>query len=226
MDTASVSQPADYIIAVLGEHSLTNYKYVPPANLPAKGAPASGKGTLCKKVVHDPHFIHSLLHVSVGDLLRGMPSGPDINGHIAAGTVLPGDELVPILAAHISRLSPSAEAVEGRKRIVLLDGFPRSLEQEKAARKALASSSSEEFPDLAVYFSCPKEVLRDRYIARKRGMDDGLLFEKRYEQHEKECPAVVESYKKRGILAEIDSSRSIDESYKDFVGVLKSFLGQ
>ncbi|GAB1316578.1 hypothetical protein MFIFM68171_06788 [Madurella fahalii] len=154
-----------------------------------------------------------------------MPSGPDINAHIAAGTVLPGDELVPILGAHISSLSRGAGAVEGRK-TVLLDGFPRSLEQEKAARKALASSGSEEFPDLAVYFSCPKEVLTDRYIARKRGTDDGSLFVRRYEQHEKECPAVVENYKKKGILVEIDSSRSIDESYKDFVGILKSFLGE
>ncbi|KAK3331399.1 hypothetical protein B0H66DRAFT_598882 [Apodospora peruviana] len=102
--TAPVSQqahPVDCIIAILG-------------------APASGKGTLCKKAASDLQFApFELHHVSVGDLLRGMPSGPDINGHIAAGTVLPGDELVPILAAHISGLSSQTE--RPRTKIVLLD---------------------------------------------------------------------------------------------------------
>ncbi|KAK0736636.1 P-loop containing nucleoside triphosphate hydrolase protein [Apiosordaria backusii] len=193
--------PADCIISVLG-------------------APASGKGTLCKKLIQDPRFNGRLHHVSVGDLLRGMPSGPDINGHIAAGTVLPGNELVPILRAHLDSLPRSSS----EKKIVLLDGFPRSLEQEAAARNVMVSAGSEEFPDLVVYFSCPKEVLRDRYVARKRGKDDGRLFEKRYEQHEKECPRVVEKYKSKGVLVEVDSSGSIDESFKALVGVLETFL--
>lgn len=170
-----------------------------------QGAPASGKGTLCNKLIQDPHFSH-VHHVSVGDLLRGMPSGPDINGHIANGTVLPGDELVPILAAHISSLSPGhIDEATQRQKVVLLDGFPRSLEQEEAARRLLASSGSDMFPDLVVYFSCAKDILRDRYIARKRGQDDGSLFEKRFEQHERECPAVLKRYKERGILVEVSA---------------------
>lgn len=138
-----------------------------------------------------------------------MPSGPDINGHIARGTVLPGDELVPILASHVSNLPPpSVEGGHHQKTVVLLDGFPRSLEQEEAARRgALASAGgrSAEFPDLVVYFACPKDVLRERYVARRRGTDDGALFEKRFEQHEKECPAVVERYRERGILVEVSA---------------------
>ncbi|KAK1750084.1 UMP-CMP kinase 1 [Echria macrotheca] len=197
---SSVSRPADCIIAILG-------------------APASGKGTLCKRLVADPPFAH-LHHVSVGDLLRGMPSGPDINGHILAGTVLPGYELVPILASHIASL-PSPE---GDRKVVLLDGFPRSLEQERAARHVLASAGNREFPDLAVYFKCPKEVLKERYVARKRGADDGSLFEKRFEQHEKECPDVVETYKERGILVEVDSSGDINSSYNHFFDALGSYL--
>lgn len=131
-----------------------------------------------------------------------MPSGPDIDGHIARGTVLPGNELVPVLAAHISNLPRTSD---GRRQTVLLDGFPRSLEQEEAARRALASAGAVDFPNLVVYFSCPKAVLRERYVARKRGTDDEKLFEKRYEQHERECPDVVKRYKKRGILVEVST---------------------
>jgi adenylate kinase family enzyme len=129
-----------------------------------------------------------------------MPSGPDINGHIAAGTVLPGDELVPILAAHIAGL---AHPNPTSKKVVLLDGFPRSLEQEAIARKRLASAGKPEFPDLAVFFSCPKAVLKERYVARRRGVDDGALFEKRYDQHEREYPGVGELYREKGVLIEV-----------------------
>jgi len=129
-----------------------------------------------------------------------MPSGPDINGHIAAGTVLPGDELVPILAAHIAGL---AHPNPTSKKVVLLDGFPRSLEQEAIARKQLASAGKSEFPDLAIFFSCPKTVLKERYVARRREVDDGALFEKRYEQHEREYPGVEALYRAKGLLVEV-----------------------
>ena len=135
-----------------------------------------------------------------------MPSGPDINGHIAAGTVLAGNEIVPILAAHISSLSHTStteQDADAKSKIVLLDGFPRSLEQEEAARTGLASELEGEFPDLAVYFECPKDVLKARYVARRREVDDADLFEKRFEQHERECPAVIERYKEKGILVEV-----------------------
>ena len=58
--------------------------------------------------------------------------------------------------------------------------------------------------DLVVYFTCPKEVLKERYVKRKRGGgDDGALFEKRFEQHEREGLAVLERYRGRGVLVEV-----------------------
>jgi adenylate kinase family enzyme len=156
-------------------------------------------------------------HSSVGDLLRGMgPSGPDINAHIAQGTVLPGSQIIPIIAAHISSLSshsplathaslPPASTARKFTKILVLDGFPRNLEQEELAWKPLASDPGTEFPDLVIYFSCPKAELKRRYVERRRGEDDAALFEKRYEQHERECPAVVERYRERGILVEVSA---------------------
>ena len=139
-------------------------------------------------------------HISVGDLLRGLgPSGPDLAAVVKAGKVLPGDQVVPIISKHVSSL-PSGN---GDPKIVLLDGFPRNLEQERLARKPLASKQGIEFPDLVVYFSCPKDVLQKRYVERRRGKDDAALFEKRYEQHEREYPPVVDKYRERKILVEV-----------------------
>ena len=91
---------------------------------------------------------------------------------------------------------------------MFLDDFPRSLEQEEVARYKLASEGEGEgeegdFPDLVVYFKCKKEVMKERYAARRRGEHDGELFEKRFEQHERDAPAVVERYRARGVLVEV-----------------------
>jgi UMP-CMP kinase len=153
----------------------------------------------------DPQFI-PMHHVSVGDLLRGLGSaGPDIAAYNNARKVLPGDEVVPIIMSHVSGLLKHDTPREGA-RVILLDGFPRSLEQEAAAAEPLASLSlSAEFPDIALYFECPKEVLMERYLKRGRGNDNQGLFEKRIEQHQKECQAVLELYKKRDILIEVST---------------------
>lgn len=87
---------------------------------------------------------------------------------------------------------------------MLLDGFPRSLEQEGRARWVLVSREGRgESQDLVVYFGCPKGVLKERYVKRGRGVDDGELFEKRFEQHERECLDVVALYREKGVLVEV-----------------------
>ena len=189
------------IIAVIG--TIPILCTLPRPALTCLGAPASGKGTLCKKLTQDPQFI-PIHHVSVGDLLRGMgSSGPDINTHIAQGTVLPGKEIVPVLRDHISNLPRSTAAPSKYSNIILIDGFPRSMEQEALAREPLALHPGTLFSDLAIYFLCEKEELKRRYVERRREQDDAALFEKRYEQHERECPAVVQLYRERGILVEV-----------------------
>lgn len=151
------------------------------------GAPASGGSTLCKKAMNDPR-LSPMHYVSVDDLLRGM---------------LSGDEVVPTLKAHMICLPYVSAESRSKPKIVLLDGFPQSLEEAEAARRELRSPLSIEFPDLAIYFSCPKNVLKNRYVAKGEGLYDGSLFEKRFKQHEMECPAVVERYREIGSLVEV-----------------------
>ena len=153
----------------------------------------------------DPRFV-PMHHVSVGDVLRGLgPAVPNMAAYNNDRKVLPGDIVVPIIASHVSGLLNHDRAGEGVS-VILLDGFPRSLEQEAAAAAAqsLASLSlSAEFPDIVLNFECPKEVLMDRYLKRGRGNDNADLFEKRIGQHQTACQAVVELYKKRDILVEV-----------------------
>jgi adenylate kinase family enzyme len=126
---------------------------------------------------------------------------------MANGTVMRGDEIVPIIASHISSLCAASPS---NPTVILLDGFPRNANQEELACTGLASARDANeglFPDFALYFSCRKELLKQRYLERRRaGLDNEALFEKRWAQHETEIPAVLQRYRERGILLEVGAS--------------------
>lgn len=70
-------------------------------------------------------------HISVGDLLRKMreeKACPDsaIATHIEKSILMPGDTLVKILHDTVS-------ALDDRHRVVLMDGFPRNMDQLRTA---------------------------------------------------------------------------------------------
>lgn len=95
------------------------------------GAPGSGKGTLCKKLSGEYGFSH----LSVGDLLRQFTSLSNANKNIVDcvhhGELVPVKALTPILKSHID------EEVESGRNIILLDGFPRRLDQAALAGRRM-----------------------------------------------------------------------------------------
>ena len=85
------------------------------------GPPGGGKGTISKKLVKD----FGLLHFSMGDLLREhvkleTPSGIAAKEIILAGGLVPDKIVLDILVSSLKGKSS-----------VLLDGFPRTIEQAK-----------------------------------------------------------------------------------------------
>lgn len=95
---------------------------VPPAESHSRlGPPGAGKGTLSKILARDYQFAH----ISVGDLLRQVASDPStsnvVRGYIDCGGLLPSEHLFPILRARFRQC--------GRDQPIVLDGFPRHLNQ-------------------------------------------------------------------------------------------------
>eukprot|EP00934_Nitzschia_sp_Nitz4_P003688 Nitzschia sp. Nitz4//scaffold162_size51285//7600//9536//NITZ4_006965-RA/size51285-processed-gene-0.42-mRNA-1//-1//CDS//3329537961//3678//frame0 len=90
------------------------------------GKPGGGKGTISDKILKDfPHF----QHVSTGDLLRshvrqGTTLGTEANKYMSDGQLVP-DHLMVELVMH--EATPHLE--QGKS--LLLDGFPRTVEQAK-----------------------------------------------------------------------------------------------
>lgn len=97
------------------------------------GAPGSGKGTICGRIVRDAEFnIVSgpcILHKSVGDVLRGLVSEGNLSTEqklkVEKQELIGGVELAEILEGEVEKARASGHTL-------LLDGVPRNLEQLKA----------------------------------------------------------------------------------------------
>ena len=87
------------------------------------GKPGGGKGTLCKKLIKD----FDCHHISTGDILRRHVAqetaiGLEAKGHMDAGQMVPVELVIELVFDELSKIDVDNS-------IVLLDGFPRSLEQ-------------------------------------------------------------------------------------------------
>jgi len=119
------------------------------------GAPGSGKGTQCERLVAK----YGMVHLSTGDLLRG---------EVAQGTPL-GKQVEPILNAGglvadnimIDVVKHKIDTSEVREKGWILDGFPRT----EGQAKALSAAGLE--PDNVVVLDVPDPVLYDRVTLRR-----------------------------------------------------------
>lgn len=128
------------------------------------GAPAAGKGTQCEKIIEE----HSLVHISVGDLLRaevaaGSPEGAKAKEYMDSGRLVPNEVVVDMVK---NRLAQPDAVSKGW----LLDGYPRSGEQAEAIEEANIR------PDLFLLINVPDEKLVERVVGRRSDPETGLIY--------------------------------------------------
>jgi adenylate kinase family enzyme len=117
------------------------------------GGPGSGKGTYSDLLAKKYHHVK---HVSCGELLRAeVKRGTDLGRKIAAKIA----EGSLISASIVMALLDKSLMASGGK-IVVLDGFPRSLENAKDFMDIYSHCEA------ILFFDCPEEVMIQRIIAR------------------------------------------------------------
>ncbi|KAK3392297.1 adenylate kinase-domain-containing protein [Sordaria brevicollis] len=172
------------------------------------GAPGAGKGTLCKLLAED----NDLEHLSIGDLLRQTVSSPNavdeaMAGYIQRGELLPTDMILSVLEPHLKKCGDA-----GRTRTLLLDGFPRQLDQAREFEAVFGT------PKLVLFFDCPEDLARERVITRAAGRAGDTLevFNKRYREFGELNPPILTYYgnPNDGKTIVINTSRSTGESYQ------------
>eukprot|EP00871_Galdieria_phlegrea_P005567 jgi/Galph1/6010/GphlegSOOS_G4729.1 len=139
-----------------------------PLRIIIAGAPASGKGTQCKKIAKR----YNLVHISTGDMLReAIIQGTEL-GRVAKGYMDRG-ELVPDHVV-IDMLQRRLEQDDCKQNGWLLDGFPRTVAQAQALEQANI------FPDLVLVLDVPESDLIERVVGRRLDPVTGHIYHIKY----------------------------------------------
>jgi len=173
------------------------------------GAPGCGKGTQSDLIVEK----YMLKHLSTGDLLRAEIAnqselGIEAESYISKGNLVPDKMIFDILSKAIE------EQTKNNKGIIL-DGFPRNVEQAEALETLMAKLNKE--TTLLVDLKVDNDELINRLL--KRGetsgrSDDNLqTIKKRLEVYECKTAPVSDFYKIKNKYAAINGMGTIEEIF-------------
>jgi adenylate kinase len=172
--------------------------------------PGAGKGTQGERLAAE----WGVRHIAAGDLLRaeaqaGTGAGREIAAYQARGDLVP-DQIV------LGALTPAVveAAADGG---YILDGFPRTLPQARAAAELAARLGVT--LDAAVYMYAPEEVLTWRLLERAsqggRADDVADVISHRLRVYAETTGLLVPYYTERGILVAVDADQPPDSVTAD-----------
>ena len=169
------------------------------------GAPGAGKGTQAKLIAERFH----IAHISSGDLLRMHVEENTTIGRAAREFLAKGD-LVPDSIVMDMLRKPVVAASEAGGYV--LDGFPRTVEQAKAAYETAQELGVA--VEVAIYLEVPTEELTRRLLARGRGKDDTPeVIEHRLEVFEAMTRPMLDYYAEREELITVNGARPVREVF-------------
>lgn len=174
------------------------------------GAPASGKGTQAVQLAESL----KVPHISTGDLFRYNISqntelGKKAKSFIDQGKLVPDELVVDMVSDRIQ----SPDAAKG----YILDGFPRTIFQADELGKKLSSSTKLYVLNLDV----SDDTIIKRALSRKRSDDTLEVVKERLRTYHEHTAPLLDYYKKKGLLQNINGEKSPEEVSSDLQKALK-----
>jgi len=169
------------------------------------GAPGSGKTTDAELIAE--RHPKKVAHFSTGELLRaevarGTELGKTIASYIDNGNLVPLNIVIDTIVTAIKSTD---------KEIVLIDGFPRSIEQMKALDEILNKENDVKLVSV-IEVVVSEEVAKDRVLGRARGADDNEeVFNNRMKVYTEPLAEIQKFYEEKGLLHKINGERTIEE---------------
>lgn len=206
------------------------------------GPPGAGKGTQAKQLAQ----ALDLVHVSTGDLFRENLKNETELGQLAQsymnkGELVPDDVTIRMVEERLSRPDCDQGAV--------LDGFPRTPAQADALEALLAKFDAG--VNVVPYIKVLDEVLIERLSGRWMStsgrvyhalynppmvkwiddLDGSKLYQReddkpetvrhRIEVYREQTAPLIEYYRQKGLLVEIDGTQAIDDVTKDLMNAVE-----
>jgi len=204
------------------------------------GPPGAGKGTQAKLLSQRMGF----LHLSTGDLLREAvknqtPLGKKAKEYMDRGELVPDELIVQLIEETMPK--------DGN---VILDGFPRTVNQALALEEMLKGKGEKILKVL--FFDVPDEVIVDRLSGRRvcskcgavyhvkynppkvegvcdlcggtlvqRDDDKEEVVRKRLEVYRKQTQPLIEFYQEKGIIYKLDAGKGVEELFEEVKGLVR-----
>ena len=168
--------------------------------------PGAGKGTQGERLAQR----HGVPHLATGDVLRRHVSEATTLGRVAkehmdAGGLVPDALVIDMVLEELGGTDPIDS--------FLLDGFPRTVRQAKAAYE-WGVAMGRTF-DAVIMLDVPEDELVRRLIERGVGSgrsdDTEAVIRHRLHVYEENTAPLVEFYENRGILLRVDGTGTVDE---------------
>jgi len=170
------------------------------------GAPGAGKGTQATRIA-DRYGIPTISTGAIfrANLAEGTPLGLKVKAIMDAGDYVP-DEVTEEIVADRLRQDDAAQGW-------LLDGFPRTPHQVEALDAFLAEQGND--LDAVVSLLVDPELLIERLLGRAasegRSDDNEETIRNRMNVYAAETEPLLDTYRERGLLVEVDGVGSVDE---------------
>ncbi len=181
------------------------------------GAPGSGKTTDAELIAKNNS--EKIAHFSTGDLLRAESAKKTERGLLIEKFTSQG-ELVPLEIVVETILSAIKSSDKG---IILIDGYPRSVEQMQALDKEL-SAQNEVVLKSVIEVEVSENTAKERVLGRSRGTDDNeMVFHNRMRVFLDPLGEIQNFYKNKKVYKAINGERSIEEIVHEMQEYILSF---
>ena len=181
------------------------------------GAPGAGKGTQAKLL----EKATALPQVSTGDLFRANLKNQTELGRLAQsymdkGELVPDEVTVAMVKDRLSREDCAGGAI--------LDGFPRTTVQAEALDDLLENTFNARV-NVVPYIKVDQDVLIARLLKRAelegRADDNKETITVRMQVYQEETAPLLDYYRNKGLLVEINGEQSIENVQQDLVKVVQ-----
>lgn len=181
------------------------------------GAPGSGKTTDAELIAEAND---NITHYSTGDMLRtevasGSELGLEIDGYISKGLIVP-------ISIAIKTITNAIKAAPSE--VIIIDGYPRSVEQLEALDAYLRNDSSLSLVSV-IEVKVSEETAKDRVLGRARGADDNTeVFDNRMKVYLEPLAEIQDFYTSKNLLKTINGEREIEVIVSEMESFIKSKL--